>query len=451
MAAVEDLAALAQAHEPVTRAALAIARGAEGRDLALIHQPADDLVECALVRNLKLLGIMRALLLGIATDRGARAAADLRNTQLERLFAHGLALARRDDHAGIRHRDADARDDLFKQLVAQAVVKHVRVDIVRPLDARHADRVRADAVHGFQMLGVHQQAGKLILVALEAEQHAETHIVDAALHCAVHRLGVIGIVVLGADRMQFEIALLVVGFLKQDIGADAGLLELAVILDRGRRDVDIDAADRAVFVLDAVNRLDALEDVFDRIVDRVLARFDCQTFVTQILQCDDLGAHLVLGQLFARNVLVLRVIRAVNAAVDAVVGQIERRKNHDAVAVKRQFDLLGQAVHLLHLFRDVAREQHGRFPVGQARAVHAGRGFLRPRLFEDAVDQRQVVLVFLRVADGLKDLLVVDELLGRERFGIIDRHCFSSSFLVGQMSLSFRCGLFSRLLRHLGR
>ena len=301
------------------------------------------------------------------------------------------------------------------------------------------------------MLGVHQQAGKLILVALETEQHAETYIVDAALHCTVHRLSVIRIVVLGADRMQLEIALLVVGLLEQDIGADAGLLELAVILDRGRRDVDIDAADRTVFVLDAVNCLDALENVFDRIVDRILARLNCQTLVAQILQCDDLGAHLVLGQLFARNVFVLRVIRAVNAAVDAIVGQIERRENHDAVAVKRQLDFLGQAVHLLHLFRDVAREQNGRFTVGQTRAVHASRGFLRPRLFEDTVDQRQVVFVFLRVADGLKDLLVVDELLGRERFGIIDRHCFSSSFLVGQMSLSFRCGLFSRLLRHPGR
>ena len=151
--------------------------------------------------------------------------------------------------------------------------------------------------------------------------------------------------------------------------------------------------------------------------------------MAEILQCNDLSADLILRKLFARNMLVFRMVRAVDTAVDTVVGQVERRKNHNAVAVKRELDLLGQPVHLLHLFRDIARKQDRCLPVVQPGAVDAVCRFLRACFFQNTVDQRDVVLVFLCVADGLKDLLVVDKFLSLAGLGIVNFHWYKSSFL----------------------
>ena len=89
-------------------------------------------------------------------------------------------------------------------------------------DTRHADRVRSDAVHGFQMLRMHQKSGKFIAVHLQSEQHAESDIINAALHRTVHCLRVVRVIMLRSGRMQVLIALLVVGLLKQDVGSDSG-------------------------------------------------------------------------------------------------------------------------------------------------------------------------------------------------------------------------------------
>ena len=74
--------------------------------------------------------------------------------------------------------------------------------------------MRSHAVNGFQMFRVHQKSREFIAVLVEPEEHADSHIVDAALHRAVHGLGVVAIVVLRAGRVQRLIALLVVGLLE---------------------------------------------------------------------------------------------------------------------------------------------------------------------------------------------------------------------------------------------
>ena len=79
-------------------------------------------------------------------------------------------------------------------------------------------------MHGLQMFGVHQQPGELVAVQLQPVKHAQPHVVDAALHGAVHGLGVVGVVVFGAGGMELFVALLVVRLLKEDVGADASLL-----------------------------------------------------------------------------------------------------------------------------------------------------------------------------------------------------------------------------------
>ena len=187
--------------------------------------------------------------------------------------------------------------------------------------------------------------------------------------------------------------------------------------------------------------MDAVEDVCDGVVDGVLARLDRQALMPHVLQCDDLGAHLVLRELFAGDVLVFEVIGAVDAAVDAVVGKIQRCEHHDAVAVERQLDLVGELVHLLDLVGEVAGEQHRRLAVVKPRADDAIAAFARARLVENRVDQFDVALVGFGIGDGVQDLLIVDEFLRLEGFGVIDRHVFCS-FLAGQIALSGQRGFF---------
>ena len=80
-----------------------------------------------------------------------------------------MALPGGDDHAGIRNGNADAGRDFFKNIVSQAIVKSIRVNIVGMLYAGNTDGVGTDAVNRFQMLGMHHQSGKLILVTLQTE------------------------------------------------------------------------------------------------------------------------------------------------------------------------------------------------------------------------------------------------------------------------------------------
>jgi hypothetical protein len=98
-----------------------------------------------------------------------------------------------------------------------------------------------------------------------------------------------------------------------------------------------------------------------------------------------------------------------------------------------ELDFLGKVVHRLYLFGDFTRQKNGRFAVGQAFAVDAVGGLLRTRLFEDGIDEFDVVLVFFGVADGVEDFLVVDEFFRFQRFGIVD--CHDMSFLMGQTKL----------------
>ena len=181
-------------------------------------------------------------------------------------------------------------------------------------------------------------------------------------------------------------------------------------------------------MLDAVNRVKAFKNVLDRVVFRVLAGLDGKTLVTEVLKRNDLRADFVLRQLFAGDVTVFRVIRAVNAAVYAVVREVERREHDDAVAVERELDFLGELIHLRDFLRVLAGEQNGRLAVGQTGAVHAAGGLFRTRLFENAVDEREVVLVLLGILERFENFLVVDKFVRIHGLRVIDSH-FSYPFL----------------------
>ena len=115
------------------------------------------------------------------------------------------------------------------------------------------------------------------------------------------------------------------------------------------------------------------------------------------------------------------MVGTVQAAVDAVVGQVQGGEDHNAVAVEVLLDLLGQGIQFLDLLRDLAGQQHRGFPVGEPLAL--------PGFVQDLVDQLHIVLVLVGVCQGVQDLLVVDEFLSFEGFGVVHR---VSSFLLGQ-------------------
>ena len=201
--------------------------------------------------------------------------------------------------------------------------------------------------------------------------------------------------------MEFFIALFVVGLLKQNIGADLGFLELAVVLDRGSCDVHVRATDCAVLVLDRVDGLKALEHVLDRIVDRVFAQFDRKALVTLVLQRDHFGGDLFLGELLARDRLVLKMVRAIHAAVHAVIRQVERCEEHDTIAIMVVLDRTCQREDALDARFVFTGQKHARFAMGEP--VPFG-GFL-----EDAIDDRKVGGIGAGSFEGCENLFVVDE------------------------------------------
>ena len=96
-------------------------------------------------------------------------------------------------------------------------------------------------------------------------------------------------------------------------------MQFAIIFDTGCGDIDINAANGAVFVFDTVNSFDAFENIIQWIIYRVFAGFQSQPFMAHILERDNFAADFILREFFSGDVFVYTVIRAINAAVNTVV------------------------------------------------------------------------------------------------------------------------------------
>ena len=114
----------------------------------------------------------------------------------------------------------------------------------------------ADAEAGFEVLGVHEQSREIVPVGVQTEQYTDAYVVDAAFHRAVHRFGVVGVVALRTGGVERFVSGFVVGLLKENVGADACIAQLAVVLDRRSRDIHVHAANRSVLVMYGVDGLD---------------------------------------------------------------------------------------------------------------------------------------------------------------------------------------------------
>jgi len=131
----------------------------------------------------------------------------------------------------------------------------------RRLDARHADRMRTDAEMLLQMLDVLHQRQQLEAPVVQAKQHADSNIVDSGGHGAVHRGDPPVIIRLAPRMMHPAVGRMVIGFLKQLVGSDPGLLQRAKLRNRQRGNIDIQPPDFAAGGCGAVYRLDRGEDI----------------------------------------------------------------------------------------------------------------------------------------------------------------------------------------------
>ena len=304
MTAVKDLSVLAERHETISGSAGTVAGGAERRNMSGIHKPAHNLIQSSLIRNIELLRVMRTLFLGVAANRSSGTAGNLRNSHSQKLLTHRRSLSCGYDHSGIRHCQADAGRNFCKDLIADSIIKHVRVNVVGLLHSRNTDGMRTNPMNRLKVLGMHDKSRKLIFIHLKSEKHTQTHIIDATLHGAVHSLCVISVIVLWPRRMKCLIALLVVSLLEQNIGSDTCLLELSVILNRSCCDVDINTANVSVFVMYPVDSVNAFENVLDGIVHGILSGLNGETLVTHILEGNDLCPYLLLCELLSCYVFV---------------------------------------------------------------------------------------------------------------------------------------------------
>ena len=216
----------------------------------------------------------------------------------------------------------------------------------------------------FKMLGVHEKSGKFIFIAFKTEQNAETDIINAALHSSVHSLRMVIIIMLRSRRVKLEITLFIVGLLEENISADTRFLELSVILNRCCGDIYIYTADISVLVMNRINRLNTFENIFNRIINRILARFNGKSLMTHILEGNNLVLNFLLSELLSCDMLVFVMIRAVNTAVYAIVGKIKRSKHNDSVAVESKLNLICELIHLLNLLGNVAGKEDGSLSVG---------------------------------------------------------------------------------------
>ena len=218
-------------------------------------------------------------------------------------------------------------------------------------------------MYRLQMLCMHQKPSKFITVHFQTKQNSQSYIIDAALHGTVHGFCMICIVVLWSRRMEFFIAFFMIRFLKQNVGSDSCILQFTVVLHRGGCNIHIDTTDSPIFMFDAVNGFDTFQNIFNRIIHRILTSFNSKTFMSHVLESCHFLYNFFLGQFPSGNMLIFHMVRAVHTTIDTIVGQIKRCKKYDSISIEIFLNLLCQRINLRNLLRHFTCQKYRCFPV----------------------------------------------------------------------------------------
>ncbi len=144
----------------------------------------------------------------------------------------------------------------------------------------------------------------------------------------------------GTLRMHGTVGVMMIGFLKDLEGADADFFQLGQFGNGQWCAVNIGAADGTMPGFDAVNLLDGVAHEIN-----IGGRRFAINEHGALLAFFDHAAHLLLNLIHGEGFAVHRFIAAAKTAVDTVVGaliaDIERGKQHNAITVDFFFQLVG--------------------------------------------------------------------------------------------------------------
>ena len=130
---------------------------------------------------------------------------------------------------------------------------------------------------------MHQQAHKVISECIQTEEYSDTDIINTSLHGAVHGYGMPGIVTFGAGGVEELVIFLVIGLLKEDIGADSCIPQSGIVFYRCSCNIHVYPADCPVPVFDAIDGIDGFKNVLNRVEKRMFSGFQCEAFVPHVL------------------------------------------------------------------------------------------------------------------------------------------------------------------------
>ena len=160
-----------------------------------------------------------------------------------------------------------------------------------------------------------------------------------------------------------------------------------------------------------INGIYTFKHIFYRIIHGILTALYGKSLMAKILKRNNLLLDLILCKLFACDVLILKMIRAIQAAVYAVVGKIERCENNNSVAIKCKLYFLSQLEYLFINSRIVARQQNRSLPMRKAFAEASVSLLYGTCLFEYFLDKSHIVFVLVRVFQRFEDFLMVNKFL----------------------------------------
>jgi len=213
-----------QVHKVLSGSSEAVAGGAERRDVSELGNVVNHFIEGAMVAESELGLVEDFFSFCIAAWVGFAAGGNLRDAEGEGVPTHIGIFAGGHDDAGIGDGQTQNGYNFAKVKVADGhggMDGHFRAG--GRFQTGDADGMRADAKFGFEMADVLHHGQYLKSPVAESEEHADSNIVDAGLHGAIHGGYSPVVINLFAGQMDLPIGLAMIGFLEKLVGSDMGV------------------------------------------------------------------------------------------------------------------------------------------------------------------------------------------------------------------------------------